>query len=221
MEDRNMRKSFLLLILLVLFLPFSVHAEWYCTSSQKIRLQSLATNIGSRYDYVEENHQVTFTLTIYNVSKDLYLVDENGNEYHPTKDMDAFVLSGYSAGRTYTFQIYSTIENCTDEAVYAFYVVTPPYNLYYDNPLCKGLEHEKLCQKWTSLSLTEEEFKSEIEKLKKEKPTEEKPKPEEKEDFISAFFEWYAKNYYYILPVIIIAGLGIIIYHNKKDSFGF
>lgn len=216
-----MRKSFLILLLLVMLTPFSAHAEWYCTSSQKIRLQSLATNIGSRYDYVEENHQVAFTLTLYNISKDLYLVDENENQYRPTKDMDAIVLSGYQAGTTYTFHVYSIVENCTDEPIYTFYVVTPPYNPYYDSPLCKGLETAKICQKWTRLSLTEEQFQKEIEKLKKEEEREEGRNPEEGGNPFYAFFEWYAKYYYYILPAIIIGGLGIIIYHNKKDTFGF
>ena len=46
-----------------------------CDNAAKVRLQKLAQNITTSYDYVESNGMVTFDITFNNLSNELYLVD--------------------------------------------------------------------------------------------------------------------------------------------------
>ena len=70
-----------ILCLIVLF-PISVKGA-LCDNSTRVRIQKIAQNITTSYDYVEQNGTIIFSINFYNLSNDIYLVDtKSGNKYY-------------------------------------------------------------------------------------------------------------------------------------------
>lgn len=222
MEDGRMRKKIVILsMFLFFFLPKPVSASIFCTYEMKSYLKNLASNMNLSYDYIEQNENAIFTITISNVYKEFYIKEKKtGQIYYPdtSKEISEIILNNYISGQTYQFEVYTNIVNCEDEILATFYTSLPSYNPYYKEEVCKGIEESELCSKWSNHSLSKEQFIEKVEQykqsLKKEKI--EIPKEEEKLPYL---LEFYLNYYYIILPVIII-GCGYFIYlYNKKDSF--
>ncbi len=220
-----MKKTYLfnILLFLIILFPFSIKAEeiYTCDYKEKARLNAIASNITISTDYVEKNNSVEFSVIISNLHPDVYIIDTvknvtyyyNENQSNPNE----IKISGYKDGINVRYEVYSVKNICRENLLTNKYVTFPPYNKYYNDPLCKDLSNFVLCKKWVKVNYKYDEFKEQIEKHLKQKGKE-KETPEEVDDYFNKFIEFYVKYYIYILPSIIILGfIGIFILDRKKE----
>ena len=214
-----MRRYIIFVTLIMLMLPLKVSAK--CDYNDFSRIKSLANNVSLSYDYIETNEGIMFSITISNMSKEIYIIDRYfGNTYH-YNDGNDIVINEFSAGYSIKFDIYTTNSDCANTFLSSQYINLPSYNYYYKDPLCSGLESHGLCQKWARLELDYEGFKIKINDYKRS--LEKEPDPpvlvEKTDGIIDHILSFLASNYYYILPGIIIVSLFGIYRIKKRDSF--
>lgn len=228
MEGSVMRRylKFTLFVLLLIIVPTHVKAYDFldeCDYSTKAKLKRLASNINTSYTPIETDNSLSFNVTISNIYPSLIVMDgSSGNEYHydvSRKTPYEVTITGLKADQTYRYEVYSDVENCTEEMLAVYYVTLPAYNPYYKDELCKGYEDYKLCNRWLKHSLTYEEFVSEMTKYKESLNQQD----EEIEENIQLNpLLQFIKDYYYVFIGLGILGIGYIIYvRRKRDSFGF
>lgn len=225
----------IILFSMFLIIPKIVNAE--CSNSDISRLQSLASNITYKYDYTEmfddkSYGSVDFTIYLYNITDDMYVsyvpnykstgeVVEDG-KINLSKSNNSSIVKNASTGKSHRFEVYaSSNSQCSGSRLLTFYVAIPSYNKYYSSPLCEKAQGFKYCNKWSSVSISEEELIREVNKYleKKEEPTKEEKK--EKDSFKEWLYNLVTilnKYVYFIaIPVIVISAVLIIILRKKND----
>lgn len=227
--------KYILIFGILIFIPNIAKAE-ECSVSNTARLKKIASNITTKYDYVENTPasgygNVEFTLTISNVTSDIYVInmksiEEFYNKTGPTYFGDSnnqIVINGLSAGTTYHFLTYgNTNDICKGTLIYEFYVTTPSFNKYYTNNLCKEAPSYKYCQKWANINMTEEEFtkniKDYIKNSQTETPSEEEPEKEDYQLFLEVLRFLNEYNIPIFGSIVLLSLMGIIIL-VRRDSF--
>lgn len=212
------------LFAIALILPIKVLGA--CTVDDKLRYSTLATNITTSYDYVENNDSVTFSVTIHNVHKDLLVKDNSSNKTYSSNnnDLNNFTITNLKDGTNYSFGIYTKSGDCSYRTFNTIYINLPKYNKYYKDPLCEGLEEFNLCQRWgENGNITYNTFKTKIEEYKKKDTINntDKVNDEEKTTLLEIIGDFWAKYYLYITLGTIITLTPIIIIANKKNSYDF
>lgn len=210
-----MKKKIILLLLLLI--PTSVHA--LCNDSEKIRLNKLASNVTYSYTYEESNQDISYTVTISNLSKDLIIRDRyNGKDYRGNGQ--DIVIKGYAQQTTAKFYIYADNQSCYSSSILTNAISFPAYNPYYNDDVCKKAQGYIYCRKWIIMPYSYEEFKSKVNKyisentVTKEEIYEIEPGPS-LFDIIGII---YVKTYFIILPLIILICLIIIYRLNQKNK---
>lgn len=218
------RKKFF--IFLLILLPINVLGLKYggCDYSVVSRMQSIVTNINISYDYHITNDVVYFDVTLNNLTPDVYFYDTISKKeyyYKDTNNGEIIIRNYTNYGSSGVYKFYSNINDCYKISVGTRYYKIPNYNPYYNDELCKGIENYSLCNKWTSVNYSYDEFKSKIEKYKtKEKPEENKiDEVKYEKGIIDYIVSFYIKYYYIILIFIIIVFSAIIFIKRKKDKF--
>ena len=197
-----------LILFMVILIPFSVDAD-ICDYSEKVRLQTLAQNITYSYDYVEENGNVSFTITFNNMHSDLYLINSNNDSVFNYSG-EELVLGGFKDNTSYKFEVRTNNIFCNSSALYYIYITTPTYNPYYSDPICVGIEEYKYCNKWQKNPYSYKQFIEHAEDYKNSLI--EQPKQEEVvKGIFDIIIDFYCKYYYIILPTVIVLGLIYII----------
>lgn len=212
------------LFAIALILPIKVLGA--CTVDDKLRYSTLATNITTSYDYVENNDSVTFSVTIHNVHKDLLVKDNSNNKTYSSNnnDLNNFTITNLKDGTNYSFGIYTKSGDCSYRTFNTIYINLPKYNKYYKDPLCEGLKEFNLCQRWgENGNITYNTFKTKIEEYKKKDAINntDKVNDEEKTTLLEIIGDFWAKYYLYITLGTIITLTPIIIIANKKNSYDF
>lgn len=217
-----MKKIILMFFVSFLFLNVKALSYKGCDYSTVARMKSIVSNINLSYDYKIENNEAIFTVTINNLTDDIYFYDYvTKREYYYSDSNNGEVsISGYT-NESGSFKFYSNNSNCKNITLGTKYYKFPSYNRYYQDELCKDIPNYSLCQKWVKVNYSRSEFEELVSEYKK-KP-EEIIKPEEKIEYKKTIFdkivELYIKYYNYILGGIIVICLPIIIIYNKKNKF--
>lgn len=228
--------KYLFVLGILLFLPNIVYADETCSVSNIARLKKIASNISTTYDYTESipatgYGNVTFTATISNVTKDIYVMKVDnyytlqGTIYQGDEN-NQIQINDLSAGVSYHFVVFDNIGNeCQDDLIYEFYITLPNYNKYYINPVCDKVPNYKYCQKWTNVNLTETEFVNSVNKyIKSLEETDDQEDTDSNNDKYSTFIEimeFLSKYSIAIFGSIVLISAGGIIYLKKKDNFDF
>jgi len=198
----------------------------FCDYSELTRIRKQASQVNIMSEYKEVDDEVLFTITIYNLRPNQYVIDTITNKrydygYNKEKESE-IVIDNIKKSGMYKFEVYSIENTCNEKALNTLYVTLPTYNKYYKDKLCKGIESYKLCQKWFGTEITYERFKEEINNYKNSiKPNEEID--EEKEETIFDYLiNIYINTYYIILPLfIIILLMPIYSIYKKKYKVDF
>lgn len=201
-------------IYLIILSPLCVKGL-VCDNTTKVRLQKLAQNITTSYDYGEQNGTVTFNITFLNLNSELYLVD-TVNEKDIYYSDTSLTLNGFESGKNYKFEVRSTDPFCSGSVLYYIYVTTPYFNPYYNDPICEGVSY-KYCNKWQKNDLSYDEFIENVQNYKKEiivKPD----NPENIKGIFDYLIDFYVSYYYIVLPIIILSIIIYIVVARKKDS---
>lgn len=211
-------KKFVILFLLILFLPLIKVEGYYCSFSDIARLKKIASNINTSYDYEIKNNEAYFEITLVNLNEEMYLVDTSNNKTY-NYSSNTIKLNNYKSGSTVKFNVYPINSDCADELLRTIVVVLPKYNSYYDDEICQGIEDYSLCQKWSTHNLSYTEFVKKIniykESLKKDNPV---IIQDEDDSSIFDLILQFLIKYYYIPLIVLIIGCGIGIYTLNKKS---
>lgn len=218
-----MKGKKLLIFGLLMFIPNIVKAE--CGYNEKVRFQSLASNLNFTYDYREidkgkEFYGVQFKITITNLHPDIYIYDiERGQNYY-YNNQNEISIDGYLSGSSIGFMVYANSGGCKGEYLITNYVTLPPYNRYYIDPICKGVTDYKLCNRWSRVTLSYDEFIKDVTKYKEEKNREEIIiKTDEEDELLERIITFLSKYSFYLFGSIIIVCSGLIFYLNHKNDF--
>ena len=90
-------------IYLIILSPLCVKGL-VCDNTTKVRLQKLAQNITTSYDYVEQNGTVNFNITFLNLNSELYLVD-TVNEKDIYYSDTSLTLNGFESGKNLNLKL--------------------------------------------------------------------------------------------------------------------
>lgn len=204
--------------LLILLFPIASSKAYYCKYSEISKYKSLASNISTSYDYNQKGDDVTFSITLNNLDKNLYIVDTTSNKtYWYTKD--EIVITNYAPGSIVKYNVYANNEYCNEDLLYTIRVNLPSYNKYYNDAICNGIEDYALCQRWYGHNYDYNTFISKVENYKKSLIKEEKPEIiVENKSYLDLIIEWLLKYYYIILILIILISTISIIRINKKNN---
>ena len=198
-------KKYISFFLLLLLLPMW-RVKGACTNAQIVRLNQLAKNITTSYQYYTVNGGVEFRITLTNLTKDLLVYDKVQREEYTNKNGE-LTISGYKPGTMVRYLVLAKDEKCTDQNLMNIYVNLPSYNPYYGDLLCKQLADYKFCQKWIAMPFSYEEFKknvqAEIDSRNKKEATK-NAKITESYSIFEILFKFYLEYYYILLPLIII-----------------
>lgn len=203
------------LLCLIILSPLCVKAL-ACNNATKIRLQKLAQNITTSYDYVESGSSVIFNITFENMNSELYLINSsNGEEYYADGEL---TLNNYEAGKNYKFEVRSTDVLCNTKPLSYIYVNLPFYNPYYNDAICDGISY-KYCNKWQKNTLSYDEFIQNVREYRNSLIQKNEPTVQIKGIF-DYIMEFYISYYFIILPLIIVISVtGIIVYIKKTSLF--
>ena len=204
-------KKILIVSIILLVFPVSVNA---CNTNDKSTLSNIFSNIETSYVFDETTEK--FTVKISNLNQNVYFYNTlDGNYVYPSTN--EVIIYNVNPEENVRFKFYGNYQSCTKHHISSKYVTLPSYNKYYKDPLCKGKEKYNICQKWSKVTYTYEEFKNKIKSYDIKEKTKEK-----KETSVLGFYDYialfYKKYYIIILPTIIISSIIIIYRQNKKNK---
>lgn len=215
----------ILLVFTLLFLPTFVKAECYGTDiiNERVYVNKIISNLDITTIYEEVNGEVKFGINIANLHPSVYIVEKTKNitfRYgsNPNNVTEAIYL-GYSPGTNIKLQIYATNTSCINDLFMKDKSIQfSNYNKFHNDPLCIGISDFYYCKKWVRNDLLYEDFKKEIENIKKDDKVIIKEPDKTKKELIDIILEIGDKYYLIILPSIIFICITLIIVENKKKK---
>ena len=213
-------KKVIVIFILTLLIPVTSVKGYYCKNSEVARYKGLASNISITYDYVEKDHNVTFSITLSNLKPDLYIVDASTDlRYNYVKD--ELTIDGYKPSQKVKFNVYPTNPDCSNNLLYTIMLELPGYNPYYDDPICDGIGNYIYCQKWYSHNLNHNSFYVKVSNYKYSlKPTRTDEEQQETNSLLLLVLKFWSQYYYIISPIVIVIGsAGVIIINKKSDIY--
>ena len=218
-------KKKILLIITLFMLDTKVFALTYggCDYSTISNLKSLVSNINISYNYRLENNNAYFQVTLNNITSEMYFYDVKNKKYYyyyNTNNGEITIGDYTGDGTTGVYKFYSARNECYGISLGSKYYTLPRYNKYYGDKLCEGIQDYSLCQKWGGVNYTYDEFEDLIYKYKNKELQSEIDQENNiyKKGIFDKIIDFYIKNYYYLLGiVIIIFGITIII-KKRRDK---
>lgn len=211
-------KKFIKILILILFV-FPIPTKAYynsCNNSDTAKLNKVASNVLTNYTYYTDNAgNLKFKIIVNNLHPYLYLYDPQKKQTYYSKG--EIEILNYAPDRTIELKLYSNLDNCKGVLIHSLYVTLPPYNKYYNDQLCEGIENYKLCRRWSRMSLSYEDFKKEVIKYKKSLEVKDVQADDYDKSIVEIILDFYFDYYFVILPPIVIIS-GIIIYMIKRKQ---
>lgn len=224
-----MKKAiYLFMFSIFLTIPTIVKADntyYSCNASDLTKLQKLATNIVSSYDYQETfgNNQygsVTFTIKLTNLNSKLSILSKESKTRYDYKSNE-LIITNISPGQTLHYEVYGNDYGCNDKHLMTIYINIPSYNKYYVDDVCKNFQGYKLCNKWNKVDMSYDDFKKAVSKYTSDGKID---NPEEKKNyktFEEIFIEVVAyldKNKMPIFGTTVIISALLIVYLKYIDN---
>lgn len=223
-----MRRKLLFYACIFLFLvfPSTVRGSDVCDNAKVVRYQNIASNVNVSTTYQDVAGGVTFQAVITNVTPDIRVFDlTNRVSYYygnNPENPSEVIIDGLEADHTYRFEIYATAnDGCNYGVLYTYYVNTPAYNAYYNDPVCSDVKEYRLCQKWLKTDLSHEEFVRQVNQYKASLETQDSEQVDVTETPGFNLAQFLADYYYIFLIIIILFIVGMLYWNERRDTFGF
>ena len=130
-------------IILMMIFPIVTNAE--CNYERLAELSKIAGNVKLSYTYNVVDNKPIFTVNIVNVTNDIYVKDElYENVFTQFENNHTYDFNG----ETIDYNIYSNDPNCKGELVYKTQLSLPTFNEYSNRTECEKNPKFKFCQKW-------------------------------------------------------------------------
>ena len=217
-----MKKILLFIFLTFIFINISALTYGGCDYSTVSRMKSIVSNINFSYDYQIINNEAYFSVTINNLTNDIYFYDNitKRNYYFSDSNNGEITISNYKVNSG-NYKFYSNNSSCYGIALGTKYYNFPKYNIFHTHELCLDIPNYSLCKKWANVNYSAAEFEEKVleYKNKKNEIQEEEIKVEYEKTFVDILVDIYINYYYYILGCLIIVCMVIIVVSNKKNKF--
>lgn len=205
-------KKILLLCFLMFLIPINVNAEYEvidsrCTNSYMVSLREEAQNVVYR---ISRNTDNLYNIYFYNVPDNVMIVNSSDNtivygQITNLKPGSKLNISIDASNATY----------CRGYKMIFKTIIIPSFNKYYGSDLCIGHEDLEICSENINITLSEEEFKKEVEKSNEvsnidiviDEPI------EDNKNYLDYLFEY--NIYIYIVLVLIVGIIIYIVFRNK------
>lgn len=157
--------KYVLITFILLLMPNIVHAE--CSYERQAELSRIASNLQFSYEYeMHDNGNPDFTVTINNLTDDIYVVDNYGVVFSGTGEKTQNYLNGAEP----KFIVYSNDSDCYGEKLLTSYLNLPKYNWYSQEDICLRNSEYELCAIWYDVSdIAPDQFESLVENYEKSK----------------------------------------------------
>lgn len=212
-----MRKVIMCLILLF---PFCIKA-YECSNTDMERYQKLANNVSF---VIEEQENGTFSVVFSGVSKDIRIYNPNSRTYYwnlTPNYIGETRADNLNVGKTYNFEIFTFSDICLLKKFRIITVNIPNKNPYYEDEICKDASEYSLCQKWTKVDISYNEFVKKVSEYIKNKNNNRENDTDNIKTKTFDFFEFY-ERYYWPMFICMICILGVLIIlwikENKKNK---
>ncbi len=238
------KRNKLLIMLFLLFVGItSVRAEEsVCTPSQLSKLRSAAANVKVTYMPVTDvgtvnqgNGEVDSSaltyryldVKIYNVSEELYVQVNNGNQKWSFNSNDIMadgsitIRQPASSTNTYNyvFEIVSYRYGCSLETLRTIRLTLPKFNVYSDLEICQDIPDYYLCQQYTTYSVDGSTFYNKVDEYKtKLLALEEEKISEENNSVITNSLSKISKYKYLVVGIIVVIGVVLTVIVLKKKG---
>lgn len=217
-----MKKILLSLLIGFMFINTSALTYGGCDYSTVSRMKSIVKNINLSYDYTIINNEAVFSITLNNLTEDIYFYDiaKKKNYYYSDTNNGEITLHNYTI-ESGSYKFYSNKSECKGITLGTKYYNLPEYNRFFGSSLCADIPNYSLCQKWVYVNYSQREFEKLVNKYKNEKNklNEEELKVEYEKTIVDKIVELYIKYYYYFYGALIIICLGSIIIYKRKSRF--
>lgn len=216
-----MKKNILFILVSFIFTNSSALTYDGCDYSTIARMKSIVSNINISYDYKIVNNDAHFSITLNNLTEDIYFKDTNsGNVYYYSNTNKGEIIIHDYSGVSGSYKFYSNNNNCKGMSLGTKYYSFPSYNKYYNDPLCESIPNYSLCQKWVNVNYSRDEFENLVsEYLNTEEGVKEKIMIEYSKSFLDKVIQFYIDYYWIILGSLILIGVIVIFIYNRKNRF--
>ncbi len=209
-------KKILLLCFLMLLIPINAYAKYEvvdsrCTNSYMVSLREEAQNVVYR---ISRNTDNLYNIYFYNISNNIDVKNSNNNAIIPGQ------ITNLKPGSKLNISIEASNETyCKGYKMYSKTIIIPNYNKYYGTDLCIGHEDLEICSENINITLSEEEFKKELEKSNESSKIDTIiEEPDDNDNYLDILYEY--NIYIYVVLVLIVGIVIYIIFKNnyKKDN---
>ena len=201
-----LKSSLKILIFLIGMLWFPVIGSAACSDGRSAELSRIAANVGFSYNYIIDGGIPHFTITMTNLTNDIYVEDDYGTVFSGTGEKN----KGYQDGYVAKFRIYSNDPSCKGEEILTQYVSLPTFNGFSTHNECKEYPDFKYCGMWNNSSIAYEKFYNEF-SIYKEKLKQVKKQVKEEKSFIEQIMDFVFNNIFVALIIIAISLIATII----------
>lgn len=208
-----MKKLICLFFFSILLMPSYVLAvsNKDCSFTLLSDLKKIANNVDISYEYHIVDDEVSFDVTIANITEDIYfkLFGSNISYHYSDTDNGVITFKNYVSG-VHKFAFYSENSECANERLSIRTVDLPYYNKYYDYDICSNVPNYKLCQKWVKYDGTFENFSNSVKKYIKSLEKKENVDDIKELNFFDKIVCFVLNYYYLILPIGALLIIGIL-----------
>ena len=211
-----MKRKIGILIFLVGFL-FNVKgvSAVFCDYTELAKYKRAAINIEHEIVYYEDDGNIVFEQTFYNLHPDIYIKDLETFDGYIYDENFQFATVNLKENKSYRFVVTTDKTECQNKELRIITIDIPKYNPLYKHEVCNGITDYHLCKKWANHNLSEADF---IKAVNKYKASLVKPDVKEDNNF-DDLLNWWGQNYFYFLSVIIVVGIPTIYYLYHKNDF--
>lgn len=206
---------------LLMFMPKIVNAQ--CDYNDKSKLQALANNVNITYNYQETNDGINsgvkFNITITNLNPDIYIVDQTNIGVYYYNNTNEITLGNYMPGTTTRFIVYGNTPQCKGVELMNHYITLPSYNRFYKDSVCDGLTSYKLCQRWSRVEMSYDQFVKQVQDYKASLMVPDVPGNEIEPTLVDKIIEFLLKYSFYLFGGIIVVCSCLIVYLKHKNDF--
>lgn len=226
-------KRLILIVTLCYFLSINtvLATENLCTNEERLRLRELAGAVQITYELKEFDFESeydvlpfkAFEVTLLGLHDDFYIASNRGINIE-TDELRLTLDIPLGVGETYQFPFYASKKSpCEGELILTKTLILPPYNVYSEDPLCKGHEDYILCQKFVKINVSSyenfvvkmEQYIASLNKNNNEEVL--KNGARAKTSLFTHAITFFLKYHlYFLIPIIILGVVGIVIIEIKK-----
>ena len=203
------KKHIALFLILSLFSIDNVYADGACNNDDKKEFREYSKDFKVTYEFNLETKD--YTVTTYNPKPDKYRYVITEDEFYDKNEQiidNKTIYTGISPGK-YIIKILENEGGCRS-ILKEIEIDMPKYNIYYQDPLCEGIEEFVLCQPTYKRDIDRETFEYRIKDYKNQKQEQANAEKQEEKITKDKITNYIKDNLIQIIIIVVFILLVII-----------